>query len=331
MKICVHFLQKNRYQAFEGVRLIKSIKGALDIANIRYARNDIESYDILHCCSLQDETKINDAIEEGKKVVFSALMSETDIQTRLLVRKENNLTLPARALSILNKVDLILVSDELSKNLLISNGTKTRIDIVPVGVNNSRFAFVNEQEDNIFYNYYQLSKETKYVVSVGTYEDKENFEDLVQIAKQCPKYYFYYFGFNKSHKIPYKNKNLPSNLKFHVLANEEIYRSMMKNASIYLSFDNRRHSPITLFDAASSGTQIVSLKPNDLNNDILDKLGAYSGTTISEVCNIINQLFLNKLPFNVEQARKVAHENSLKALGNSLLEKYDSLMKGEEK
>lgn len=330
MKICVHFQRKDKYQAFEGVRLVKSIKGALDIANIRYVRNDIEYYDILHCCSIYDETKINDAIEEGKKVVFSALMSENDVQTRLLTIKDKNAILSTRELNLLNKVDLILVSDELSKKLLVEKGVTTRIDVVPLGINNSRFLFVNEQEDNIFYNYYQLSKETKFIVSIGTYEDNENFEDLIQIAKLCPKNYFYYFGFSKSHKVPYKNKNIPANLKFHTLANEEIYRSMMKNASIYLSFDNTRHSPITLFDAASSGTQIVSLRPNGLNDEILNKLGAYSGTTIKEVGEIINKYFNNELPSNVELAKQVAHENSLKALGKALQEKYNSILKGEE-
>ena len=330
MKICVHFQRNEKQQAFGGVRLVKSIKGALDVANIRYARNDIEYYDILHCCSINDETKINDAIEDGKKVVFSALMSENDTQTRLLTIKDKTYYLSPRELSILNKVDLILVCDEISKKILVERGVTTRIDVVPVGVNSSRFLFVNEQEDNIFYNYYQLSKETKFIVSSGTYEDKDNFDDLIEIARLCPKYYFYYFGFSKSHKVPYKNKNIPNNLKFHTLINEEIYRSMMKNASIYLSFDNSRHSPISLFDAASSSTQIVSLEPNGLNSEILNKLGAYTGKTIKEVGNIINKLFNNELEFNVSKAKQIAYDNSLKALGNALKEEYSSIMKGEE-
>lgn len=330
MKICVHFHRNEKQQAFGGVRLVKSIKGALDVANIRYARNDIEYYDILHCCSVYDETKINDAIEDGKKVVFSALMAENDTQTRLLSIKDKNYVLSSRDLNILNKVNLILVCDELSRQILIEKGVTTKIVVVPVGVNSARFVFVNEQEDNIFYNYYQLSKETKYIVSNGTYEDEKNFDDLIEIARLCPKYYFYYFGFSKKHKVPYKNKNLPGNIKFHCLANEEIYRSMMKNASIYLSFDNTRHSPISLFDAASSSTQIVSLEPNGLNNEILQKLGAYTGKTIKDVANIINKLCNNELEFNTEKAKQVAQENSLKALGNALKEAYTSILKGEE-
>lgn len=330
MKICVHFQRNEKQQAFGGVRFVKSIKGALDVANIRYTRNDIENYDILHCCSVNDETKINDAIEDGKKVVFSALMSENDTQTRLISIKDKNYIISARDINILNKVDLILVCDENSKNILIEKGVTTQIHIVPVGVNISRFLFVNEQEDNIFYNYYQLPKDTKFIVSSGTYEDKDSFEDLIEIAKLCPKYYFYYFGYTKGHKIPYKNKSIPSNLKFHSLANEEIYRSMMKNASIYLSFNNQRHSPISLFDAAGSNTQIVSLEPNGLNSDILNKLGAYSGKTIKEVGEIINKLFNNELKFNVSDAKKVAQENSLKALGNALKDEYNSILKGVE-
>mgnify|MGYP003328083451 CR=1 FL=1 len=106
---------------------------------------------------------------------------------------------------------------------------------------------------------------------------------------------------------------------------------MMKKASIYLSFDNMRHSPITLLDAASSGTQIVSLKPNGLNENILEKLGAYSGKTIKEVAGLIDKLLNDELEMNIAKAKQVARENSLKALGNALKEEYKIVMKEGEK
>ena len=328
MKICVFFQPKDKYDNFEGMRLRKSIKGALELVDVPYSRNIIDRYDIIHFVSPDDELKINDVIEEGIPTVFSALMSETDIATRLFDLKNGTYSLSPRALRMLNKVDLILVCDEISKQLLIENGVTTRIDIVPVGVNTARFEMTSQLESDIFYNYYQLTKDTKFVVSVGSYEDKDKFKALCEIARFCPNYHFYYFGRSKSKKSPPKIKNTPRNVKFHLLTNDEIYCSMMKNASIYLSFDNRRHNPITLLDAAASKTQIVALSPTHHNEELLNKLHAYVGDSTPEVASIITNLLTGKLELKIKDAYKVAQENSLRKLGAVLKDEYTSLLEG---
>lgn len=329
MKICVFFQPKDKYDNFEGMRLRKTIKGALELVDIPYSRNIIDYYDIIHFVSPDDEVKINDAIEEGIPTVFSALMSESDFSTRLFEIKNDKHYLTSRALRILDKVDLILVCDETSKRLLVENGVKARIDIVPIGVNVSRFEMTSQLESDIFFNYYQLPKDTKFIVSVGSYEDKDKFKTLCEIARFCPKYHFYYFGRSKSKKSPPKIKNVPSNLKFHLLTNDEIYCSMMKNASVYLTFDNRRHNPITLIDAAASKTQIVSLTPHYNNDELLNKLCALSGDSTPEVARIITNVMDGQIDTNIDKAYKFAQDNSLHKLGIALEKEYSSLLKGE--
>ena len=216
MKICVYFQPKDKYDNFEGMRLRKSIKGALELVDVPYSRNIIDSYDIIHFVSPDDEVKINDAKEEGIPTVFSAGMSETDIATRLFELKNDVHVITPRALRTLNKVDLVLVSDETSKQLLIDSGVKTRVEVVPLGVNTARFEMTSQLESDIFFNYYQLSKDTKFVVSVGSYEDRDKFKALCEIARFCPNYHFYYFGRCKSKRKPPKIKNAPRNIKFHL-------------------------------------------------------------------------------------------------------------------
>ena len=331
MKICVFFQPKDKYDNFEGMRLRKTIKGALELVDVPYSRNIIDNYEIIHFVSPDDEVKINDAYEAGIPIVFSALMSETDIATRLSELSKSGLTvLSARALRILNKVNLVLVCDEASKKFLVDNGVKTKIDIVPLGVNLARFEIPSQLSSDIFYNYYQLPKDSKFIVSVGSYEDKDKFKSLCEIARFCPNYYFYYFGRSKSKKSPPKIKNTPKNLKFHLLTNDEIYCSMMKNASIYLAFDNRRHSPITLLDAAASRTQIVALNPVYRNDELLNKLHAYRGDSTPEVGSIITNIMNGNLEKHVEEAYEFAHENSLRKLGIALKKEYASLLKGEK-
>ena len=103
MKICVYFQPTIENDNFEGMRLRKNIKGALELHNIPYAKNLLDTYDIVHFMSLDDEAKIIDAKEANIPIVFSALYCENDNAARILQDKNGIKTLSPKALKILNK------------------------------------------------------------------------------------------------------------------------------------------------------------------------------------------------------------------------------------
>lgn len=326
MKICVYFQPKLKFDNFEGTRLRKSIKGALELRNIPYAKNIVDSYNIIHFCSLEDETKILDAYEAKIPTVFSAYSAEADKFTRIYHLVNGVNTIDNRALRVLNKVDVILVNEFGAKELLQSSGITSRIEVVPLGVKTSRFRPMYGIEDKLFNHYFQLDDDAKIIIAGGTYEDKDKFESLIKIASLCPKYRFFYFGPSTKRK-PYKNRKIPSNLSFHPLINDELYCSMMKQASVYLAFDNRRHTPLPLMDAAASKTQIVALEPALANEEILKSLGAYIVYNEEMAADTIAQLIEGHLESHIKEAYKIATNNSLEAFGLSLEKIYDSLLK----
>lgn len=329
MKICVYFQPKEKDNIFEGARLRKSIKGALEENNIVYAKDIIDTYDLIHFISLDDELKINDAKEERIPIVFSALNCESDNRAKILTEKDGIYILSPKAIRTLNKADVVLVSDNDSKLLLEENGIMTKIEIVSPGVNLKRFQFNDKLEENIFYNYYQLEKDQKFVTIIGTYKDQELRKELISIAELCPDIHFFYFGNARIGKVMRMMKSIPNNLRFCPLTDNEIYCSMMKCASIYLSLDNSHHCPITLLDAAASKTQIVALEPTKLNKEMLKKLNAYIGDNPSAVAEIINKLIKGELENKADLAYEYAKENSLENVGKRLVEIYQSLIGGK--
>ena len=330
MKICVYFQPRTDLDNFEGARLRKSVKSALELKNIAYAKNIIDSYNLIHFFSLDDELKILDASRDKIPTVYSALLCETDKTTRIFDLKNGEYVADAR-IRVLNKIDLILVSDKVSKDALIKQGITSKIEIVPVGVKISRFYLKDCFEDDLFNKNFQIDDSTRFVVTIGTYEDKDKFESLMKIAALCPQYTFFYFGMTRKKKKPYKNKRIPSNLRFYPLADEELYVSMLKKAALYLSFDNRRHNPITLLDVAASKTQIVAMAPLYPNEEILKQMDPYIGKDEEEVAALITNLMEDKLPLRVEKAFKVAQENSIDKLGDKLVDLYEKLIKEKAK
>lgn len=322
MKICVYFDPKHS-TTFEGARLRKNIKGALEREKIQYTKNIIDSYDIVHFISLNDEAKINDTKENNIPVVFSALYCESDKEAETLTEIDNKFVLSKRAIKLLNKVDVILVSDDLSKSFLLNNNINARTEVLSPGVNINRFIGLDELGKNIFNNYFQVPLDQKIVTSICSNIDKNLKKKLIEIAEGCPDFKFYIITDKKNSLL---GSNLPANLKIVPLINTEIYCSLMYKASIFLALDNTYHNPITLLDAAASKTQIVAVKPYELNESMFDELCAYKVNDVNEAIKIINQLSNNELEYKVDEAFETAKKHSLENVGKKLKEIYLSLM-----
>lgn len=326
MKICIYFKPKAKNDNYEGARLRKTLKGALEVNDITYAKDIVDNYDLIHFMSIDDELKINDAKENHIPIVFSALNCESDESAKMLVVKDGKIILPSKTLKVLNNVDKILVSDNLSKEFLEDNGVTTDIEIVSPGVNLSRFEFQSQLEEGIFYNYFQLERTKKFIVSSGTAKDKRVTDLLISLAKKCPDYKFFHITNNRMSKIMHIAKGIPNNLKFCTLLNSELYCSMMKLASIYIALDNTKHSPITLLDAAASKTQIIALSPLSMNEELLKDLHAYTCDDINKMSELINNLLSGKLEFTIDQAYEYAKENSISKVGKKLIKVYEEIL-----
>lgn len=331
MKICVYFQPKPKKDIYEGRRLRKSIKGALEILDIPYAKHLMDTYDIAHFISIDDELKITETKEAGIPVIFSALYCENDDSARVLTySKEGEPSLSLKAVRTLNKVDVVLVNDEASKVVLEKNGVKTRIEIVSPGVNTSRFNFTSKLEADIFYHYYQIDENRKFAVIVGDYKHKPTLKNLISIAKACPELTFFALGEMRFRTLTHIRRLMPHNLRLYPLANDEIYCSMMDKASLYLDINNKYPSPITLLDAAASKTQIISLNSSELNNEMLTNLKAYITKTPDEVIKVIKGVMSGELENTSNEAYEFAKAHSLSNVGQDLVKIYQSLLGGNK-
>lgn len=93
MRIFISFQPRLKYDNFEGSRLRKSIKGALEVSSISYTSNIEEEFDIAHFISLDDEYLIHKCLSMHKPVVISALYCETDPVASFLTYKKKKISL----------------------------------------------------------------------------------------------------------------------------------------------------------------------------------------------------------------------------------------------
>ena len=240
MKVFVPFQLKPKAPTFEAARLIKNIRGALELNDIKYVTNIADTFDIAHYVFVEPDNSLTDVIERGVFTVCSALCCENDPNASFIQYHSHDgkriSTLKQKALKFLNKMNLVLVPTETAKQFLIDNGVTTPIEVLLPGVNLSRFDFSRDDEKELFHRYFSEEKDKKLVVAMGEYSNNmDGINAFINAAKKCPETLFYYIGCeDAAYKFGMNLKKLikkaPRNVKFKSTIPEDIYRSAILNA-----------------------------------------------------------------------------------------------------
>ena len=340
MKTLVYFQPSSRNDNFEGARMRKTIKGALEIVNSSYTSNIYDDYDVAHFMSPDDEIKLNIALERKVPVVVSALFGEDDPTTRFLNHKSKDgkrtNTLKVKALRMLNKANLVLVPTNSAKEFLINSGVTSPIEVSVPGVNLSRFNFSREDEKELFYRYFREDKNKKIVMSMGEYSfNMEGIHSLINAALKRPDVVFYYIGcealsssIGKAKKII---KNSPKNMHFINILPDDIYRSLLLNADVFMLPGYNLAGVISVEEAMAAKCQLIVRKsamfPEFLKNEKTAYIAEFSETLTSLCLDYLDE----KIKPTTEEAYRKISQYNLENFGRQLLQIYKDVIANNNK
>ena len=329
MKVLVSFQPNKKASDFEGARLRKTIKGSLEMVGVEYTTSIVERHDIVHLISPEDENKINDARENGVPVVVSALYCEDDPLASYLEHKTKDgvrtTELTSKALRFLNKADLVLVPSANAREFLVNSGVTSDISIALPGINMSRFDFSREDEKNLFYRYFRADPKKQLVIGLGEYDNNmDGINAFINAAKTNPDALFYYIG---RETIPgvynsLKTKRMiftaPKNLKFVTVLPDDIYRSALLNAKVFVIPGYKTAGVISLMDAMAAKCQIVARKQAIFPDILVDGKTAYLGEFSETITSLIKDCLEDKIKPTIEEAHTFASKYNLRATGEQL-------------
>ena len=331
MKVLVYFQPNPKFDNFEGTRMRKIIKGALEMVETQHTSNILDDYDVAHFMSPNDESKMNVVIERKIPVIVSALFGEDDPFTRFLDYKSKDgnrtSTIKAKALKMMNKANLVLVPTESAKEFLINNGVTAPIEVAIPGVNLSRFDFSREDEKQLFYRYFVEDENKKLVLALGEYSNNmEGVHAFINAAEKKPDVNFYYVGcetfeanYGRAKKII---KNSPKNVHFVNIVPDDIYRSMLLNADVFMLPGYHLTGAVSIEEAMASKCQLIVRKtavfPEFLKNEKTAYIAEFSETLTSLCVDYLD----GKLKPTTDEAYQKITEHSLMNFGHQLLEIY---------
>lgn len=329
MKVLVSFQPNKKAVDFEGARVRKTIKGALEMANAEYTTSIVDKFDVMHLISIEDENKANDANENNIPLVVSALYSEDDPLANYIDYKSKDgkrtLTLKNKGQRFLNKANIVLVPSESGRNFLVENGVTSDIQVVLPGVNVSRFDFSREDEKDIFYRYFRENRSKKLVIAMGEYDNNmDGISAFINAAKKCPDVLFYYFGREsvpgilKSFKLRSLINSCPKNVKFEGIVPDDLYRSALMNADVFMLPGYKIAGVVGLLDAMAAKCQLIVRQQAVFDDLLIDGKTAYLAQYSETLTSLTKDYFDNKLKPTIDEAYKVASQLTLKSYGEKL-------------
>ena len=337
MKVLVYFQPSSKHDNYEGARMRKTIKGALEVIGATYTTNLYDDYDVAHFMSPDDENKLNIVLERNVPIVVSALFGEDDPTTRFLNHKNKDgkrtVTLKPKALKMLNKASLVLVPCESAKEFLIANGVNKPIETIIPGVNLARFNFSREDEKELFYRYFREDENKKLVLAVGEYTNNmDGIHCLINAAKKRPDTVFYYIGCETHIGVKAKKiiKSAPKNLHFKMILPDDIYRSMLLNADVFMLPGYNLSGIISIEEAMAANCQLIVRKsaifPEFLKNEKTAYIAEYSETLTSLCLDYLNE----SIKPTTEEAYQLISSYNLENFGKQLIQIYQGLVSNKK-
>ena len=329
MKVLVSFQPNKRATDFEGARVRKTIKGALEMANVEYTTSIVDKFDVMHLISAEDENKANDAKENNIPLVVSALYSEDDPLANYVDYKSKDgkrtISLKSKGLRFLNKADLVLVPSESGRDFLVENGVTSDIQVVLPGVNVSRFDFSREDEKDIFYRYFRENRSKKLVIAMGEYDNNmDGINAFINAAKKCPDVLFYYFGREsipgilKSFKLRNLINSCPKNVKFQGIVPDDLYRSALMNADVFMLPGYKVTGVVSLLDAMAAKCQLIVRQQAVFDGLLQDGKTAYLAQYSETLTSLTKDYFENKLKPTINAAYSEVSKLTLESFGEKL-------------
>ncbi len=334
MRAYVLFAPQGPAEIHDGIRLRKSIKGALHEVGVDVVESFSDLPDIVHILSPIHDREAVDMKGLGTKVVSSALYAESDPRARYLeYPEEGPARFTPRALTLLKHSDLVFVPSAYAENIVKKALPEAKTEILPFPVDAEKLGHLSEASKNAFYHYFMVKPGRPHAFVKGDYDDEEGLLALTEAAYLLPEIDFYFFGMsdspNRSTGAKQKlNLKGPENLRFCDARADDLYLSGLSTSLFYLSLSYRHADPIGVIEAFAAGIQVFRLGPAPIG-DPLEKDDLAYGCLSPEELSLKVRLYQGgKLP--PIMARQVAFDASYKKAGETMKEAYHALLKGEE-
>lgn len=230
-----------------------------------------------------------------------------------------------------NKCDCVIAPSESIKKMLLKQGIRSRIEVIPTGINLDVFGNPNRE---IIRKRYNLGSEQKLLLYAGRIAKEKNLEFLLNafrlVLNKKPNTYLMLVGkrTNKRYLVDIiKKLNLQTSV--FLVGHSNTVQNYYGAADLFVFSSVTETQGLVLVEAMAAGTPVVAVDAPGVRDVVNGKNGFLVGNSIREFSEkIIKVLDDNKLREKMSQnAIKTSSNYSISKMSKKMLQIYKSVLK----
>ena len=229
-----------------------------------------------------------------------------------------------------NKCDCVIAPSESIKKMLLNQGIKSRIEVVPTGINLDVFGNPNRE---IIRKKYNLSLEQKLLLYAGRIAKEKNLEFLIKsfklVLNKKPNTYLMLVGSRtKKDYLVDLIKKLNLETKVFLVGHSNAVQNYYGAADLFVFSSKTETQGLVLVEAMAAGIPVVAVDSAGVKDVVDGKNGVLTKESLSEFSEKIIKLLENDaLRKEMSQnARKTASNYSIQKMSRKMLKVYESVL-----
>jgi len=229
-----------------------------------------------------------------------------------------------------NKCDCVIAPSESIKKMLLNQGIKSRIEVVPTGINLDVFGNPNRE---IIRKKYNLSLEQKLLLYAGRIAKEKNLEFLIKsfklVLNKKPNTYLMLVGSRtKKDYLVDLIKKLNLETKVFLVGHSNAVQNYYGAADLFVFSSKTETQGLVLVEAMAAGIPVVAVDSAGVKDVVDGKNGVLTKESLSEFSEKIIKLLENDaLRKEMSQnARKTASRYSIQKMSKRMLKVYKSVL-----
>ena len=195
----------------------------------------------------------------------------------------------------------------------------------------ARFNFSRDDEKELFYRYFREDKNKKIVLAVGEYDNLGGIHAFINAALKRDDTVFYYVGYEskaaKSSKVKKIIKEAPKNVRFKFILPDDIYRSLLLNADVFMLPGYNLAGVISIEEAMAAKCQLIVRKSSIFAGTLKNESTAYIAEFSETLTSLVLEYLNGDVQPTIQEAYNEISKNSLKSFGENLINIYKSIIK----
>lgn len=321
---------KNDINNFESSRLRKNLKASLELNNYRYLTNAIdERIETVFYVNFSDLNKFNYFRGKDFKKVTFAFYGEFENDLKILSfdkTLKDQCNIKESFTKTLSNYDLVIVPSLEAKQLLIDNGVTTNIEVLLPPIKRTKFELKDSELSKLIYIYFHIEENSKYAYTVLDSKDENAAKRVIELARIFSNMKFIVIipGYQKkeSRIVSKYFKRCAQNVFVCDILSEDIYDSLVYNASAFILLNSLYTASTELLEAYTCGVPVHSLSTSAFKDILIDKENSCVYNDFDAFINGFNDFLAGKLPDLKDYQKTFMKTNDIKKIGKKFIDYY---------